>query len=260
MEKRGKKEAVSIFDKPAANAALLLRLESFLKKGFRDPVKTLQFLRSKGRCDKCLSRCDMLMNYSDGQIIYAYYRKFFEWVGQWYPSTKEEPLDAVITIPLIMQFLISETAADEASLGRIFRMEFKGKVKDKEHLRPPCIWVGMVGAGSCITLAGRNQKCCDFLLLPPFPNSVVEVKLAPPKPASETSFSSVKNNIEKCESWLERDKEALIKRDFGIDRLDCALSLLIDLTETARLRNEWSDNVKEQYYASRNILAWHISP
>lgn len=44
----------------------------------------------------------------------------------------------------------------------------------------------------------------------------------------------------------------------NLDRLDRALSLLIDLTGTAKLQREWK-LVDEENYASKNILAWHIS-
>lgn len=254
------KPAATTQDSAIKKKDLIEKLKLFLQKGFQNPVGTFEFLKSKGMCSECLSDCSKIIECFSIHNPWNHYNQFSEWVQRWYPSTKEEPLDAMITIPLIMQFLISEKVTKEASVGRRIRMEFKGKVEGREDRLPPCIWKGAKGEGSCITLPNGKQMCCDFLLLPPFPVTVVEVSLVLPKQEVGSNFTKFKKSLRKCEEWLKTDKKKLVERDFNIEGLEYALALLIDLTGTAKYRNEWESKINEADWAQKNILAWHISP
>ena len=161
--------------------------------------------------------------------------------------------------------MASEIGMNDTAIGQSFRMEFKGKRRtDGATLAPPCLWKGNPKDTVCIskTFGKSKMLCCDFLLLPPFPRAVVEVKAAAPHQTNKINsiFRDFEKDLRKCEEWLKPDSEPGIRETFRIERLDYALAILVDLTEGQDITNLWKSAIDENELFKRGIIACLISP
>jgi hypothetical protein len=199
----------------------------------------------KSAISSCASRSGRLEN-----------QDFSHW--QWSPEVYEWPILTAFVVPLVAQFLASKRM-DDSSISRSFRMEFTGGGK-KDRFVPPCLWKKNALDSVCIGKKFRDHyMCCDFLLLPPFPAIVAEVKVAVPKTVNKI-FSTYLDDLEKCREWLKPDAFSHIQNRFGIERFDHAIALLVDLTGGQEIQKIWKASIDKDYYFRQGIFARLISP
>ena len=187
-------------------ADLLNTLKPFLEKSLREPALVFEYLQRWGKCEGCATRgCEELIPPFSAPKPWENSEKFFQWCWKWFTTGHyEEPVHAVFLIPSVAQFL-QERGVRGEEVSRSFRMEFKGK-GEKEAYVPPCLWKSGPGETICIAKRwGNSYMCCDFYLLEPFPNTVVEVKVAVPHQNVKSNLTGFKKALEKCEEWLKPD-------------------------------------------------------
>jgi hypothetical protein len=236
-------------------------LLDFVQEGLREPLKTFQYLQSRGKCPNCASRCDDVIPYflhptpwNDGLD------EFLKWAWQWcHEGWNEWPIVAVFVNSLVARFLASKRMS-ETSISQSFRMEFTGGRRKVYSLPiPPCLPRKDSQDPICIEKKFQgHDMCCDFLLLP-FPALVAEVKVAVPKTAKRI-FKAFRDDLTKCEQWMAQDAYPFIKSRFKIDRFDYSLAILIDLSGGEDVQKIWKTSVNEEDCLRRGVFARLISP
>jgi len=235
-------------------------LLGFLQQGMEAPGKIFQFLESRKKCSGCPSRCLELKPYFSSENPWGDgLNPFWEWARKWAPDvSKEWPIQAVFLNSLVAQFLLSR-GYSEARIDQSLRVEFTGGGRKKDFV-PPCILRKSPSDSICIGKKFQGRYlCCDFLLLPPFPAVVAEVKLAVPGAAARI-FKNFREDLLKCREWLAGDASPYIQQRFGIARFEYALAILIDLSGGAELRNFWKADIDEEDFLRRGIFPRLISP
>ncbi len=235
---------------------VIQHLLSFLEESFQKPAQTIERFRNSTRCSGavCSVNChDLLFHFSQGDPWSD--RKVFEWCSQWYSERRyEEPLNAFFTLPLVGMFL-SSNGMDEGEIATTFLMEFKGGGR-LAHKAPSCLFKGSRPVSIGKKVDGRYM-CADFLLLPPMPPVVAEIKVAVPHNKPKVALSAFEKDLCKCQEWLKPDAAPFIQRSFGIERFEYALAVLIDLG-CVGLGDLWRSEINENEYRRRGIIVKRI--
>lgn len=241
---------------PKESLSMIDRLVSYLEDGFKEPLKTIERLRSSARCsgDACSVNChDLLSHFSQSKAWSD--KTFFHWCSQWYASERyEEPLNAFFTLPMVGMFLAKQGLKPN-EIARAFEMEFKGGGR-LAHMVPSCLFKGTRPVSIEKRING-HYMCADFVLLPPLPPVAAEIKVAMPDGNAKVAFDLFRKDLRKCEEWLKPDANPHIEKRFGIDRFDSALALLIDLG-CKGLGDLWRSGINEDEFRRKGIVVKRI--
>ncbi len=236
-------------------------LLAFLQQGFLNPVQAFKYLKSRGKCPETTicnaGGCDNTIELLSGQKPWDNLDKIYKWCWQWSPEVYEWPILTAFVVPLVAQFLASKRM-DDSIISKSFRMEFTGGGR-KDRFVPPCLWKKNALDSVCIGRKFRDHyMCCDFLLLPPFPAIVAEVKVAVPNTVNKI-FSTYLDDLEKCREWLKPETGQYVEKKFGFGRFKYALAILIDLTGKREIQRRWSSEFNKNC-SMHGVLPWLISP
>jgi hypothetical protein len=239
-------------------------LKNILKKGFDDPIITIDFLKQRNKCSACSTKpCQSILPHFSGRKPWDH-TEFWEWCWSWCTRNFHEYAVCALFVNTWVGQLLTSKGIDESSIRNNFRMEFTG---GRICVNAPiCFWRKSLRESTTIGKKFRDRQqrdrklSGDFFLFDSFPPTVAEVKVAMPDDVFSSKITEFRDDLKKCKEWLKPDTALFVQEKFPIKKFDYALAILVDLTGGTLYRNWWESNIDKEYYSQQGILAWLFSP